>query len=161
MSRGLGKIERTILGALQAMKRPYVVLWELVLLVDGRLSTTDLGGQTISELWGVSRARHWDSSICTPHPQRRNVLGFWVEHEASCYAPEPSRSVQEAVSRAVRALARKGLVRCAYAGNRPKCLLVYLPSTDDSHLPKAEREKLEIKVAVLFGIKRRGRRRNM
>ena len=35
MSRGLGKVERQILDALQALKRPYVALWELVLLVDG------------------------------------------------------------------------------------------------------------------------------
>jgi hypothetical protein len=140
MSRGLGKIERAILEALQATNRPYVALWELMLLIDGRVSDLD------------AEMHHWSMEICTPHPKRK-VLLWWVDHDSSCYPPEPSRSVQESVSRAVRSLARKGLVRCEYEGYRPKRLLVYLPSTDRSQLPKAQRLANAIRAESL-GIRR-------
>jgi hypothetical protein len=100
MSRGLGKIERTILNALQTTQRPYVALWELVCLIDGWVASLD------------EPAQHWRVETCTSHPKRRNILGHLVAQDASCYPPRPSRTVQEAVSRAVRSLTRKGMVGC-------------------------------------------------
>jgi hypothetical protein len=141
MSRGLGSVERTILEALQATQRPYVALWRLMVLVDGQIRTLN------------QEAHHWTMPICSPHPKRRLAIGLWVDHDASCYPPEPSRSRQEAVSRAVRSLARKGLVRCEYEGDRPKRLLVYLPSADRSQLPNARRESMEILAFVKLGTK--------
>jgi hypothetical protein len=120
MSRGLGKVERSVLEALQTTQRPYAHLWQLVLVVEGRLSRLD------------DPATHWHVEICSPHPRRRLAIGLVVDHDASCYPAEPSRSLQEAVSRAVRSLVRKGLVRCEYEGSWPKRLLVYLPSADRS-----------------------------
>jgi hypothetical protein len=106
MSRGLGRLERTIFDALQATSRPYVKLWELVLLIDGRTTSLD------------QQARHWRVPICQPHPKLRHPfpgIGM-VDHLRDCYAPTPARSVQEAVGRALRSLARKGLVERAYEG---------------------------------------------
>jgi hypothetical protein len=153
MSRGLGRVERTILDALQATSRPYVELWELSCLVDGRIAGLD------------EQARHWDRPICQPHPRIwRSVPHVWsgyIDHVPACYPPEgePAASLQESVRRAVRSLARKGLVRTAYEGRRPKCLVVYLPTTDASQLPKAQRLERMIEAHVSFGM-RMGRRRD-
>jgi|SRR5882724_610916 len=129
MSRGLGRIERTILDALQATHRPYVALWKMVLLVEGRLASLD------------QDARHWRVPICQPHPKLRHPfpgIGM-VDHLRACYAPQPARSIQEAVARAVRSLARKGLVRCEYEGTRPKSLMVSLPTADPMASPQRQR----------------------
>ncbi len=150
MSRGLGRVEQAILRGLHAMRRPWVALWELVLLVDGQIASLD------------QDVRHWGVPICQPHPpQRKSIPGigvFTVEHERSCYPPEPTRSLQEAVGRAVRSLARKGLVQRAYKGTRPKCLVVYLPTADPSHLPKQRRFRQAVEYAVRFGVCMRYRR---
>ena len=149
MSRGLGRIERTILDALQTTQRPYVALWELVCLIDGRVASLD------------KPAQHWLVETCPPHPKRRNILGYLVAHDASCYPPRPNRSVQEGVSRAVRSLARKGLVRCEYEGSRPKRLLVYLSLTDRRQLPKAQRFERAVQAHVLYGVPMSYRRGGM
>jgi hypothetical protein len=121
MSRGLGHLERRILGALQATPRLYVALWELIAFVDGRMTSLD------------QDARHWRVPICQPHPKLWHSitgLGSWVvDHLRDCYAPEPAKRVQEAVARAVRSLARKGLVEHTFEGSQPKCLIVYLLGT--------------------------------
>jgi hypothetical protein len=140
MSRGLGRIERTILDALHATTRPYVALWELICLLDGQVTTLD------------EPAHHWRIPICTPHPKRHHPLGMLVDHDWSCRPPRPEPSVQESVSRAVRALVRKGFVRCEYEGYRPKRLLVYLPSTDPGLLPKAQRRETLLKAQLVFGL---------
>jgi hypothetical protein len=133
MSRGLGRIERTILDALQATPRPYVALWEVGLLVEGRIASLD------------DEARHWGVPICQPHPKVRHPfpgIGM-VDHLPACYAPEPARSVQEAVARAVRSLARKGVVRREYEGTRPKCLMVGLPTADPLAWPRMQRHAMK------------------
>jgi hypothetical protein len=141
MSRGLGRIERTILDALQATDRPYVALWELVLLVDGRLASLD------------QHDRHWRVPICQPHPRIwRSVPHVWsgyVDHVRACYPPEPSKSVQESVRRAVRSLAHKGLVRCEYEGTRPKCLMVSLSTADPLASPQMQRHALKLRVRAM------------
>jgi hypothetical protein len=153
MSRGLGRIERTILGALQATSRPYVELWEVFCLVDGRIANLD------------EKARPWDTPICAPHPRIwQSIPQVWsgyVDHVRACYPPEgePSESLQESVRRAVRSLARKGLVRTAYAGRRPKCLVVALPTADASQLPKAQRQQRLIEGHIHLGLPM-GRRRD-
>jgi hypothetical protein len=150
MSRGLGKVERRILEALQAMQRTYVALWELVLLIDGQVNSLD------------EKPHRWDFETCQPHPPQREVIpGVGTverKHFKECYSTEePRRSVQEAVSRAVRSLARKGLVRREYEGYRPKQLLVYLPGSHWTQLPQAQRDRLWIRAETL-GMKRPYRR---
>jgi hypothetical protein len=139
MSRGLGKVERRILEALQATQRPYGALYELVVLVEGRINTLD-------EPW-----QHWDFPVCEPHPRIKIDIGLIVDHIGSCYPPRPSRSVQEVTSRAVRSLARKSLVRCEYEGTPPKRLIVYLPGTDPSKLPEGSRWERAVRWHVAFG----------
>jgi hypothetical protein len=140
MSRGLGRIERTILDALQAASRPYVELWQLVLLVEGRITSLD------------QEVRHWGVPICAPHPRVRHPLpGIgMVDHLADCYPPEPTRGRQEGVGRAVRSLTRKGLLHSEY-GLYGKRVVVCLPGTDPAKLPKGERWELELKLHVCFG----------
>jgi hypothetical protein len=83
MSRGLGRLERTILEALQITQRPYAALFELMVLVEGRIHTLD-------EPWD-----HWDWPICEPHPKIQLAIGLLVDHAGSCYPPRPSRNAQE------------------------------------------------------------------
>jgi len=109
-------------------------------LVEGRINTLD-------EPW-----QHWLWPICEPHPKIKLAIGLIVDHTGSCYPPRPSESVREATSRAVRSLARKGLVRCEYEGTLPKRLLVYLPSTDPAQLPKAQRWERAVRSHVLLGM---------
>jgi hypothetical protein len=142
LSRGLGKVERRILEALQATTQPYVSLSALILLIDGQLSTLD------------DETHYWRFPICEPHPSRRLAIGLWVDHDASCYPPTPRPSMRETVYRAVRSLARKGLVRCEYDGwGRPKRLLVCLPSTDPVQLPNGAREEQEMQEFIKYGRK--------
>jgi hypothetical protein len=140
MSRGLGAVERRILEALQATERPYATLYELTVLVEGRIRTLD-------EPW-----THWDTTICEPHPRIRNGLGSWVDHMGKCYPPRPSESVREATSRAVRSLARKGLVHCEYEGMKPKQLVVCLPGTDRAKLPEGQRWEQWVRFHVQLGV---------
>jgi hypothetical protein len=106
-------------------------------LVEGRINTLD-------EPW-----QRWWLPICEPHPKIRTAIGIIVDHVRSCYPPRPSRGVQEATSRAVRSLARKGLVRCEYEGSLPKRLIVSLPATDPAKLPQGPRWERAVRAHVL------------
>lgn len=138
MSRGLGKVERIILEALQATERPYATLADLTVLVEGRIHTLD-------EPW-----THWDKPICEPHPKIKLVIGLFVDHAGDCYPPRPRASVREATSRAVRSLVRKGLLRSEY-GLYGKQLVVCLPGTDPTKLPRGQRWDLALKAHVYLG----------
>jgi hypothetical protein len=140
MSRGLGRVERTILDALHATTRPYVALWELALLVDGQVTTLQ------------ERAPHWNDLICTPHPPRV-LFGFVRKHDFSCYPVQrPETSVEESTSRAVRSLARKGLVRREYSVYAPKRLVVGLASTDPDLFPRGEMRLTALKAHLVLGL---------
>jgi hypothetical protein len=82
-----------------------------------------------------------------------------IDHRWDCYAPTPTESVQETVGRAVRSLARKGLLEREYDGRGPKCLVVYLPTVDRTQLPEAQRLQRQIMATAVLGIPLRGRRR--
>jgi hypothetical protein len=132
MSRGLGKVERRILEALQATERPYAALYELTAVVAGLAQNLDESKAS----W------QWWMPICAPHPSIKTEIGVWVDHCLDCYRLHPTESTREATSRVVRSLTRKGLVEVEYEGGGLKRLVVCLAGTDRALLPKATHARL-------------------
>ena len=145
MSRGLGNVERRILNALQASRYGHTELQSLVYLVAGiitelgedipdrtepicahRETITDEGGEYISDIGHHYWPCPAPNGSCYLYCQ--TPVG-WINqiqvvhrpvHTDACFPAwvEPSHACQRAVSRAVRSLARKGLVARETTGAR-------------------------------------------